>query len=104
MDERAELAVVQPLDRVRGVACQRRQLRGAHVLLCSETPLTNNDVLKKLRIAFELKDSDIVALVGKTGLRFSKAELGALFRRRDHSNFRKCGDQFLRKLLKAMLS
>jgi len=67
-------------------------------------PVTNNEVLKKLRVAFELKDSDIIALVEKTGLRVSKAELGALFRRPDHRNFRECGDQFLRNLLKAMSS
>ena len=67
-------------------------------------PVTNNDVLKKMRIAFELKDSDIIALVEKTGLRVSKAEIGALFRRPDHRNYRECGDQFLRNLLKAMSS
>jgi uncharacterized protein YehS (DUF1456 family) len=67
-----------------------------------EIPVTNNDVLKKLRVAFELKDSDIIALVEKTGFHVTKAELGALFRRPDHRNFRACGDQFLRNLLKAM--
>jgi uncharacterized protein YehS (DUF1456 family) len=51
-----------------------------------------------------LKDSDIIALVEKTGLRVSKAEIGALFRRPDHRNYRECGDQFLRNLLKAMAS
>jgi uncharacterized protein YehS (DUF1456 family) len=66
--------------------------------------VTNNDVLKKLRVAFELKDSDIIALVEKTGFHVTKAELGALFRRPDHRNFRVCGDQFLRNLLKAMSS
>jgi uncharacterized protein YehS (DUF1456 family) len=69
-----------------------------------EIPVTNNDVLKKLRVAFELKDSDIIALVEKTGFHVTKAELGALFRRPDHRNFRACGDQFLRNLLKAMSS
>ena len=67
-----------------------------------EVPVTNNVVLKKLRVAFELKDSDIIALFAKTGLRVSKAELGAFCRRPDHRNYRECGDQFLRNLLKAM--
>jgi len=67
-----------------------------------ELPITNNAVLKKLRVAFELKDSDIAALIEKSGLRVSKAELGAFFRRPDHRNYRDCGDQFLRNLLKAM--
>lgn len=65
-------------------------------------PITNNVVLKKLRVAFELKDTDIIELIGKTGLRVSKAELGAFFRSPDHRNYRECGDQFLRNLLKAL--
>lgn len=69
-----------------------------------EVPVTNNDVLKKLRVAFELKDSDILALFERTGFRVSKAELGAFFRRPDHRNYRDCGDQFLRNLLKGLAS
>jgi len=67
-----------------------------------ELPVTNNTVLKKLRVAFELKDVDLLELIGKSGLRLSKAELGAFFRRPDHRNYRECGDQFLRNLLKAL--
>lgn len=67
-----------------------------------ELPVTNNTVLKKLRVAFELKDSDISALILKSGLRVSTTELSAFFRRPDHRNYRECGDQFLRNLLKAM--
>jgi uncharacterized protein YehS (DUF1456 family) len=67
-----------------------------------ETPVTNNTILKKLRVAFELKDSDLIELVGKSGLRVSKAELGAFFRRPDHRNYRECKDQFLRNVLKGM--
>ena len=67
-----------------------------------EVPVTNNSVLKKLRAAFELKDSDIIALLERTGLRVSKTELSAFFRRPDHRNYRDCGDQFLRNLLKGL--
>lgn len=69
-----------------------------------ETPVTNNVVLKKLRVAFQLKDDDIIALLAKTGLRVSKAELGAFCRRPDHRNYRECKDQFLRNLFKGMAS
>jgi uncharacterized protein YehS (DUF1456 family) len=69
-----------------------------------EVPVTNNVVLKKLRAAFELKDSDIVTLLEKVGLRVSKTELGAFFRRPDHRNYRDCGDQFLRNFLKGLAS
>jgi uncharacterized protein YehS (DUF1456 family) len=67
-----------------------------------EVPVTNNVVLKKLRVAFQLKDDDIIALLAKTGLRVSKAELGAFCRRPDHRNYRECKDQFLRNLFKGM--
>jgi uncharacterized protein YehS (DUF1456 family) len=69
-----------------------------------EGPITNNTVLKRLRIAFELTDGDIIELIAKTGLRVSKAELSAFFRRPDHRNYRDCGDQFLRNLLKGLSS
>ena len=69
-----------------------------------EVPVTNNTVLKKLRVAFELKDDDIIALLAGTGLQVSKTELGAFFRRRDHRNYRECGDQFLRNFLKGLAS
>jgi len=67
-----------------------------------EVPVTNNMVLKKLRIAFELKDDHIIALLDRATLRLSKAELGAFFRRPDHRNYRDCGDQFLRYFLKGL--
>ena len=67
-----------------------------------EIPVTNNTVLKRIRVAFELKDDDIITLLKNTGLVVSKTELGAFFRRPDHRNYRECGDQFLRRLLKSL--
>ena len=67
-----------------------------------EVPVTNNTVLKKIRVAFELKDGDIIALLQRTGLGVSKTELSAFFRRPDHRNYRECGDQLLRYLLKGL--
>lgn len=67
-----------------------------------EVSLTNNIILKKLRVAFALKDSDIVELIEKAGLKVSKSELGAFFRKPDHRNYRDCGNQFLRNLLRGM--
>ena len=69
-----------------------------------EVPVTNNTVLKKLRVAFELTDDDIIALLQRNGLTVSKTELGAFFRRPDHRNYRECGDQFLRNFLKGLSS
>ncbi len=67
-----------------------------------EVPVTNNIVLKRMRVAFELKDSDLISLLATTGFAVSKSELSALFRRPDHRNYRECGDQLLRNLLKAL--
>lgn len=68
-----------------------------------EVPVTNNIVLKKLRVAFQLKDTDIIELMdGISSLGLSKAEIGAFFRSPLHSNYRECGDQFLRNFLRAL--
>lgn len=68
-----------------------------------EVPVTNNTVLKKIRVAFQLKDTDIIAMIEDAGLAATKAELGAFFRQRGHRNYRECGDQFLRYVLKGVV-
>jgi uncharacterized protein YehS (DUF1456 family) len=67
-----------------------------------EKRITNNDVLKKLRVAFELKDVDMHQAFEDAGFPVSKPELSALFRQPDHKNFRLCGDQMLRNFLKGL--
>ncbi|QWT18756.1 DUF1456 family protein [Bacillus sp. NP157] len=67
-----------------------------------ETRINNNTVLKKLRVAFELKEDDILAIMGDAGFKVSKGEVNALFRQPKHTNFRLCGDQFLRNFLKGL--
>ena len=67
-----------------------------------EKRITNNIVLKKLRVAFELKDVDMHAIFEAAGFPMSKPELSALFRQPDHKNYRECGDQILRNFLKGL--
>ncbi|UJR83214.1 DUF1456 family protein [Sandaracinus amylolyticus] len=67
-----------------------------------ETQVTNNTVLKKLRVAFELKESDMLAIMQDAQLPVSKHELSALFRSPGHGNYRPCGDQFLRRFLRSL--
>lgn len=64
--------------------------------------LNNNEILKKIRIAFDLKQDDIEALIARTDFKVSSAEINALFRKPSHKNYRTCGDQFLRYLLKGL--
>lgn len=65
---------------------------------------TNNVVLKKLRVAFELKDDDILEILSRAGFQVSKTELSAFFRKEGHHNYREVGDQFLRNFLKGLSS
>ena len=64
-----------------------------------DCPLSNNDILKKLRIALELKEEDVLAIINKTKADITRSELGALFRQKGHKNFKPCGDQYLRNFI-----
>ena len=64
--------------------------------------ITNNLVLKKLRVAFELKDVDLHQIFTAVEFRISKPELSALFRKEGTKNYRPCGDQMLRYFLKGL--
>jgi uncharacterized protein YehS (DUF1456 family) len=65
--------------------------------------MSNNDIMKKLRVALHLRDDDIIAILKLVDFRVSKAELGAIFRKDDHPNFMPCGDQFLRNFLNGLV-
>lgn len=67
-----------------------------------ETRINNNVVLKKLRVAFELKDVDMHEVFAAAGFPVSKPELSALFRQPGNRNYRACGDQLLRNFLKGL--
>lgn len=65
--------------------------------------MTNNDVLKKLRVALKLTNKDIVHICSLVNFKVSESELGALFRREDHPKYKNCGDQFLRNFLNGLV-
>lgn len=65
--------------------------------------MSNNDILKKLRVALQLRDDEIVKILKLVNFEISKGELGALFRNEDHPNFKKCGDQILRNFLNGLV-
>ncbi|MCK4563944.1 MAG: DUF1456 family protein [Verrucomicrobia bacterium] len=64
--------------------------------------LSNNEILKKLRIALELQADGMVAIFKRVEFTVTKAELGAFFRRPEHRNFRKCPEQVLKKFIKGL--
>ena len=61
--------------------------------------LPNNEILKKLRIALNLKEEEMLAVFKKADFVVTKAELGAFFRKPGHRNYRKCPEQVLRKFI-----
>jgi uncharacterized protein YehS (DUF1456 family) len=67
-----------------------------------EKKLNNNVIFRKLKIALNLKNEDILELLALADLRISKHELSAFFRREDHKHYRVCKDQILRNLLKGI--
>lgn len=68
-----------------------------------ETPaITNNIILKKLRIALELQEDDLLNILALTHTSITRAKLNALFRKEGHRNFKECGNQFLRSFLTGM--
>jgi uncharacterized protein YehS (DUF1456 family) len=67
-----------------------------------ETVLNNNMIFRKLRIALDFKDDDILAVMASAGFPIGKHELSALFRKADHKNYRKCQTQILRNFLRGL--
>lgn len=68
----------------------------------TEKRLTNNIILRKLKIALDLKNEDVIALLALAESEVSKHELSAFFRKKGHKHYRECKDQFLRNFLKGM--
>ncbi len=67
-----------------------------------ESKLNHNIVFRKLKIALDLKDDDILAILQLSDFRLSKHELSAFFRRPDHHHYRACQDQVLRNFIKGV--
>jgi uncharacterized protein YehS (DUF1456 family) len=66
------------------------------------TALNNNLILRKLRIALELNEEAMRAVLAKAGVQISKSELSAMFRAKGHKNYKPCGDQFLRNFIRGL--
>lgn len=64
-----------------------------------EKRLTSNDILRKLKIALNLKAEEILAILDLADFYLSKHELSAFFRKPGHKHYRKCKDQILRNFL-----
>jgi uncharacterized protein YehS (DUF1456 family) len=62
--------------------------------------LSNNTILKKLRIALDLKEEDMVGILKKGGVDMTKLDITALFRKEGHKHYKECDDKLLRSFMK----
>ena len=65
--------------------------------------MSNNDILKKLRVALQLRNDQIVEILQLVNFRMTAIELSAFFRSEDHPNYKPCGDQVLRNFLNGLV-
>lgn len=68
----------------------------------AEKRMNNNLVLNKLKIALALRAEDVLDMMSTSGIRMTKPELSAFFRKPDHKHYRACKDQFLRNFIQAI--
>jgi len=64
--------------------------------------LTNNLILKKLRIALELKEAETEIIFGLGEVTLTKQALKSLFRKEGHKNFKPCSDALLMAFLEGL--
>lgn len=57
--------------------------------------ISNNDVLKKLRIAFVLHEQDLRDALKLVTIELTKSDLAALFRKAGHEQYKACDDDLV---------
>jgi len=67
-----------------------------------EKRLNNNQIFRKLRIALDLKEDDVLEILSSVGMHISPHELSAFFRKPSQSQYRPCKDQILRNFLQGI--
>ena len=65
--------------------------------------LSNNDILKKLRVAHQLRNDEIIDILKLVNFEISKGALGDLFRSEEHPKFVEAGDQIVRNFLNGLI-
>lgn len=86
-----------------GLITEKRGPRDSSAPPLQKPPrLTRNDFLKKIRIALEYKEEDMLEIMELGGMPISKSELSALFRKKGHKHYKACGGQLLRNFLNGL--
>lgn len=60
---------------------------------------SNNDVLKKLRVALELEEDELLEIFALAEFPVTKPQLSAIFRKKGHRHYKECQDQMMKKFL-----
>jgi uncharacterized protein YehS (DUF1456 family) len=64
--------------------------------------LTNNLILKKLRVALELKEPELMIVFALAEVTISKRQIGSLFRKEGGKNFKPCSDELLMSFIEGL--
>jgi len=62
-------------------------------------PLTNNLIMKKLRVAMELKEAELIIIFSLAETNLTKRQIGAFFRKEGSKNFKEASDELLMKFI-----
>ena len=82
-----------------GVIIEKRGLRPDRVLPEPLLKISNNEILKKLRVALSLRDEGMLAVFKQANFVVTKSELGSFFRKHGHRNYADCPEQVLRQFI-----
>lgn len=85
-----------------GLIIEKRGPRPDGVVPRPATFLTTNEILKKLRIALELREEGMMEVFKRVDFAVTKAEMGSFFRKEGQRNFAKCPEQVLRKFIQGL--
>lgn len=78
----------------------KKEVEGA--IKPAEPAFSNNQILKKLKIALDFSSDNMMEVFDLAEARISKSELGAVFRKEGHKNYKECGDRYIRNFLKGL--
>jgi len=82
-----------------GLIIKLRGVREGAPAPAKDATINNNLILKKIRIALELREEDLLEIMLLADFKFSKSELSAFFRKPGSRQYKPCGDQMLRNFL-----
>lgn len=85
-----------------GLILDRRGPREPGAPAAPSVELSNNLILKKVRIALSLQEEDMLGMLREGGESLTPWELTALFRKPGHKNYRPCTDKVLNRFLSGL--